>query len=60
MAGGDLWRVGTDPGLSVEPSHLVGLQWRDREVVVTMTQGGLTASKGPSSSKPLLFTSETG
>jgi hypothetical protein len=28
------------PGLPVEPSRLVGLQWWDREVVVKMTQGG--------------------
>lgn len=49
-----------DPRLPMEPSHLVGLQWCDSEVVVKMTQGGLTASSGPSSSRPVLFTSETG
>lgn len=31
----------SDPRLPMEPHHLVGLQWKDREVVVKMTQGGV-------------------
>lgn len=49
-----------DPRLPMEPSQLAGLQWCNSEVVGRMVQGGLTASKGPSSSRPILFTSETG
>lgn len=61
MSYGDLLGVqDPDPRLPVEPSHLVGLQCPDREVVVKMTRGGVSASKGLSSSRPILFTSETG
>lgn len=51
LCGGLLQGQPPGPGLPVEPSHLVGSQRQDGKVVVEMTQG-LTASKGPFSSRP--------